>query len=483
MKTKTAYLSTILMTLLLLISACGEPANSVSEQSGPVANITSPVSGSTLTLGEEILITFNAADVKGIAQVELSVDGQPVMVEPVNPPVNSYTASYRWKASVLGSHIIELRAFNVDDETGDSAQVFITVAEGEATVTVATTPTVEDTPTLTPAPDTPTPVPPPTAAPNPTDTAVPTTSTEPLVTPLVGLRVRSGPGTNYEVLGQAQAGESLRIVGRNDNASWWQVEFPPAPGGRGWISAGSEFSTASNAGSVPVVAAPPTPVAAVPTNTPVPPTATPFNLKPTIFSFTADRYNIALGETVELSWDLANARTALLRYDDEEEGVVAPGRKRVKPEQTTKYILVARNEAGDTTAEVTIQVGGAKPTPIPVLRDGKVRIANNQYVDFDQGLVLSDSGDGADFQWRAGEQRFIPQNGADGALINKSYGDITFNNCRNASYGQPIGGVDGSSQVTGCYITDEDRYGKFAISEWDAAGNLTIQWLTWDYKK
>lgn len=482
MNSKTAYLPAFMLALLLLISACGGSATPASQQAGPVANITSPVSGSTLTLGQETLITFNAADVKGIAQVELSVDAQPVMVETVNPPVNSYTASYRWTASVLGSHIIELRAFNVDNDTGDSAQVFITVAEGEATAAVTTTVAAEDTatPTTAPAPDTPTAVPAATTAPEPTNTAAPTAPTEPVVTTLVGLRVRSGPGTNYDVLGQAQAGESLRIVGRNENASWWQVEFPSAPGGRGWISAGSEFSTASNAGGVPVVAAPPPPA---PTNTPVPPTATPSNIKPTIFSFTADRYNIALGETVELSWDLTNARGAFLRYDDEEEGVVAPGRKRVKPEQTTKYILVARNEAGDTTAEVTIQVGGAKATPIPVLRDGKVRIANNQYVDFDQGLVLSDSDDGADFHWRADDQQFEPQNGADGALINKSYSDITFNNCRNASYGQPITGVDGSSAVSGCYITDDDRYGKFSISEWDAAGNLTIQWLTWDFKR
>jgi hypothetical protein len=490
MKAKTTY---TLMTLLLmlLISACGGAGDPVGQQAGPVANISLPASGSTFTLDQETLITFNAADVKGIAQVELSIDGQPVMVEKVEPPVNSYTASHRWKASALGSHIIELRAFNVDGDTGDSSQVFITVEAGETTATgtaVAESPVeIVDTPTSAPppAPDTATPVPDtPTPVPAATDTvAPPAAPSGPVVTTLTGLRVRSGPGTNYEVIGQAQAGQSLPILGRDQNNAWWQVEFPGAPGGRGWIAAGAEFSTATNAGNVPVVGAPPPPPPAAPTNTPVPPTPTAFALKPTIFNFTANRYNIALGESVELSWDLANARAAFLRYDDKEEGVVAPGRKTVKPGKTTKYILVARNEAGDTTAEVTIQVGNTTATPIAIYREGTSRLANDQYIDFDQGQVSSDSDDGADFRWRGEETQFVPRNSADGALLSRSYNDIQLIDCVNATYGQPISGIDGTGLITGCYITDEDRYGKFFVSEWDASGNLTIQWLTWTAKK
>jgi hypothetical protein len=29
-----------------------------------------------------------------------------------------------------------------------------------------------------------------------------------------------------------------------------------------------------------------------------------------------------------------------------------------------------------------------------------------------------------------------------------------------------------------CHQTNEGRYGKFYVSEWDLAGNLTIEWLT-----
>jgi hypothetical protein len=162
---------------------------------------------------------------------------------------------------------------------------------------------------------------------------------------------------------------------------------------------------------------------------------------------------------------------------------VAPGRKTVKPDKTTKYILVARNEAGDTTAEVTIQVGGTTATPIAVYREGESRVTNNQYIDFDQGVVSSDSTEGADFRWEAEARQFVPRNSADGALLSRSFNDIRLADCVSAPYGEPISGIDGSSLITGCYITNEDRYGKFFVSEWDASGNLTIQWVTWTAKK
>jgi hypothetical protein len=54
--------------------------------------------------------------------------------------------------------------------------------------------------------------------------------------------------------------------------------------------------------------------------------------------------------------------------------------------------------------------------------------------------------------------------------------------CLSASYGRPITGIDGSTLVTGCYKTNEGRYGKFFVSDWDPSANLTVNWLTWDYR-
>lgn len=296
---------------------------------------------------------------------------------------------------------------------------------------------------------------------------------------LVGLNVRQGPGTNYPIIGRMAENETAVITGRNDFSSWWQIEFASNTGDRGWVAASEEFSEATNTGGVPVIPAPSIDEVAPPTATAAPAAS----LKPTIFSFTADRYTIAPNEKVTLKWDLENAQAAFLRYDDREEGVVAPGSKTVTPDEDTKYVLVARNEAGETTAELSIEVSGSTPTPVPVHRDGKIRIANKQSIDFDDGLVYTDADEETDFIWDAGAAGFTQRNGASGALLGRNYADINLDNCRDAAYDRPISGIDGSSEVTGCYITSQDRYGKFFVSDWDLTGNLTVEWVTWNYKR
>jgi len=102
-----------------------------------------------------------------------------------------------------------------------------------------------------------------------------------------------------------------------------------------------------------------------PTETPVPtetrrPTATP--RPPAIAYFAADRSTINAGESVLLSWDLAGAKAAYLRYDGTEEGVVAPGSKSVAPETTTEYTLVARGDGGEVKTRLTITVNPAAST-------------------------------------------------------------------------------------------------------------------------
>ncbi len=48
------------------------------------------------------------------------------------------------------------------------------------------------------------------------------------------VNVRSGPGTNFAAVGQAQQGARLEIVGRNQAGDWWQVCC--VNGQKGWIS-------------------------------------------------------------------------------------------------------------------------------------------------------------------------------------------------------------------------------------------------------
>ncbi|MBZ0289638.1 MAG: SH3 domain-containing protein [Anaerolineae bacterium] len=78
-----------------------------------------------------------------------------------------------------------------------------------------------------------------TATPAPTQQPQPTTppltaSTEFFATSNFRVNVRSGPGTQYTILGQVRVGDALDITGRTANNQWLRVNFN---GQEGWISA------------------------------------------------------------------------------------------------------------------------------------------------------------------------------------------------------------------------------------------------------
>ncbi len=457
--------------IILTISACTSATPTPNLPTKPIAIIASPQSDARVVVGQEVMISFTAADVKGISQVELAVDGQPLHVQKVDPPVNSFAANQPWTPARPGSHVIELRAFNVDNEPSDPAQVFITASEAGVTTTPFPGETLSPTPALTVVPTTGaiTLIPP-----NPT--VVEPTSNQPTVTTLVGLNVRAGPGTDYPVIGRLPEGQSAPIIGRDAVGSWWQITFPLGSNQRGWLSGSAQYSKASNAEGVPVVPAPPKP-------TPIPPTATPTPALPIIQFFRADRESINPGEKVTLSWDLSGAREAFLRYDDVTEGVVAPGSKTLSPTKTTVYTLLARGAAGDTTAQVTVKVNEATATPVPIISDGKSKILDGQTVDFDRGAIQGPDGAGADFYWDGQQKQFLPRGGASGAFVGDVFEEISLADCRSVTYGQPIPDVGAVSRITGCYRTSEGRYGKFFVTEWSSSdASLTLQWLTWDFR-
>lgn len=271
----------VFSSLLTVISiACGSASDLSTPVTGPAVEITSPPDGSVLPLNQETLITFNTADAQGIAQVELSIDGQPVMIEPIEPPVDAYTTGFRWKAGQLGQHTIELQAFNVAQEASEPVQITVNIVEPSAETGPAPTgvPLLEPTltaiaarqGTTTPTPiaarvldSTPlaldetaptveifTPVPstsaPPPAPANPS-------SGEAVMTTLMALFVRSGPSTSHPIVGRLGRNESARITGRDEYTGWWQIEFQSEHGDRGWVAAGGDFTRAVNAERVPVV--------------------------------------------------------------------------------------------------------------------------------------------------------------------------------------------------------------------------------------
>jgi uncharacterized protein YraI len=78
----------------------------------------------------------------------------------------------------------------------------------------------------------------------------------PTVTANTPVNVRSGPSTDFPILGGLQAGESAEVVGKNQDGSWWAIDIPTsyAADGIGWVSAA--FVTASNTDSVQPIPTP-----------------------------------------------------------------------------------------------------------------------------------------------------------------------------------------------------------------------------------
>jgi SH3-like domain-containing protein len=90
-----------------------------------------------------------------------------------------------------------------------------------------------------------TPTPTATPLPTPSLTVTPSPTASPTPTPVIlNIRIkdevvncRFGPGTEYELLDELQAGQSSRAVGRNDASNWWQIRDPGNPNGLCWVSA------------------------------------------------------------------------------------------------------------------------------------------------------------------------------------------------------------------------------------------------------
>ncbi len=113
----------------------------------------------------------------------------------------------------------------------------------------------------------------PTATPTTAPTATPA-PTNPQVTLTQVVNIRGGPGTNYNVVGSGNAGQTFPVTGKNPAGDWWQITFNGQPA---WIYA--PLVTPQNTGAVAVAAnIPPAPTLPPPppaTNTPVPPPAAP----------------------------------------------------------------------------------------------------------------------------------------------------------------------------------------------------------------
>ena len=95
-------------------------------------------------------------------------------------------------------------------------------------------------------------------APNERSDAMPEDEVDPSSATIVvsSLRMRSGPGVEYEVIGAAQAGDTFPVVGQANGCQWLNVEHPTL--GNVWLSGGAQYTKIAGAcDQIPAVEPPP----------------------------------------------------------------------------------------------------------------------------------------------------------------------------------------------------------------------------------
>ena len=76
-----------------------------------------------------------------------------------------------------------------------------------------------------------------------------TQADKPTVLAIANVNVRSGPGMSYNTVSLLQNGQTLEVVGMDENGFWWAVVLPN--GGQGWVS--RDYVVARNVANVPVI--------------------------------------------------------------------------------------------------------------------------------------------------------------------------------------------------------------------------------------
>ena len=362
--------------------------------------ITSPATGAQVTVGEAMPVLAVASDPRGIARVELWVNGRLAdsMVNPSASGRADFPVQFQWTADEQGSHLLEIRAYNRDGRSSELASVSVRAAPGVAPTPTIAIALVEPTPTIVIA----------LVEPTPTGMAALTqTSPMPTVGPAPGT-CASGSAFVADMTipdyTQVQPGQRVDKIWRvrNSGTCPWgpgyvlayaggdQMSAPPAqavgstpPGGTADVqvtmyapgapgtytgywqmrdAAGQSFgSRLSVVIVVPLAGGPPAdtpttpPEPGPPADTPTtPPEPGPGGCSPTI-DFRADRTVINAGESTTMRWDVECVREVYFQGQP----VTGHESREVSPAGTTTYTLrVVRTDGGSEERQVTVSVTG-----------------------------------------------------------------------------------------------------------------------------
>lgn len=173
------------------------------------------------------------------------------------------------------------------------------------------------------------------------------------------LRMRAGPGTNYEILARIPDTTRVLVVAKAPEGTWYQVVYPPDSGQRGWVS--SEFLVpVGSPASLQIVQAPPTPTPG-PTSVPRPTRAAnaPSGGSVLVSSNRNGAYDIfALGENGVVRRQLTHSGSAFgARYSPDGERIVFYRTVATSP-NLVNHVFVMDFDGGNVS-DLSARAGGA----------------------------------------------------------------------------------------------------------------------------
>lgn len=330
----------------------------------PSVKITDPADGSRVTVGQAVNVQAEAADGRGVARIELWVDGSMVISQtsPGQQRQPTLKAALAWQPQTAGAHIVEAQAYNLDDVSSKPFSIRLTAMEGKQqekpTAAISSTQVI-------------------TAPAEPGAGQTPGACQDAAVF-LTDITIPDGttfaPGAIFDKTWRIRnngtctwvSGYKLAFFEGEQMGGPTEVDLPPcapqevvdvtvklrAPTEPGhYVGRWHPHNTTGVIfpGILTVVIN----VKEGAESAPAPQSQGPL---PVIRYFRAEPQEIAPGESARLLWDLEGASGGAYLSPGGEKGIVAPGQMTVTPEKTTTYQLLARNSAGETKAEVTVKV-------------------------------------------------------------------------------------------------------------------------------
>lgn len=350
--------------LLLAALACSQPESSDTPDAAgaPSVTISSPPSGTAVTVGKEVNVTSMATASAGVDRVELSVSG--LLVRSDAPPSGnpaSFSVVQAWTPEKAGDVIVSVVVYDTAGLASEPATIVLQVTaagEGAApTLAVGT----EPVPTSTTVPDVPGGEGCKLNAAYEADVTIPDNTQLAPGTPFVKTwRVRNSSSCDWDsafdlvfVKGDRMGGQAAVAVpatAAGDTAEMSVHLTAPSTSGtyRGeWQMRSDEGKPFGSILYVQIVVPGAAPPPSAPTDTPTP--------KPTpgvTIDFRADSTNLTAGDCTTLRWDVEHA--TLVRLDGV--GVAGHDSKQVCPGSTTTYVLRVEHENGITEEKVTVNV-------------------------------------------------------------------------------------------------------------------------------